>query len=342
MVLQVTGCADDSVSLSEQLQAPVPLVTENRLYVASGACYAGGVATSTGALTVSTFDAETGEFDRVLVDYNRTSPGDAPVGIIDYDVDHILVLVENVSGRRVDLVKKDGSSLSTYLINSTALSAAVRKIVFLPDTSLLISKSTAIEKFSPARARVTQGVNPYINAPAAPCATSTTLISSLVSLGNEKIIYAHAGASPNNKLGMIAASGYALPADCLTSVAAPTTTALPTSLLLHSSGHLLVSYGSTTAASNFVYSYAVNAVSNSISGATLAYVNSAAINGPSALAEHPVSGDVYVANGNAAFNTIEKFSFDPASRTMTRAPGQSFIPSQLYTRCVSDMKVIRR
>ena len=44
------------------------------LFVASGTCYAGGVATSAGSGTVASFDPDTGAFKRVVVDYNRHSP----------------------------------------------------------------------------------------------------------------------------------------------------------------------------------------------------------------------------------------------------------------------------
>lgn len=330
------GESDDSQSFNSE----VSNAKSGILYVASGSCYAGGVATSTGIATVTAFDLSSGRQLSVLADYNTFSAGDQPVGIANYDKEHLLVLVENTAGRRVDLVRKDGRAVSTYITNATALNGIVRGLEILTDNSLLVSKSSAIERFSGSKARITQGANPYVNAPAAPCATSTTLISSLAVLPNEKIVYAHAAASPNNKLGIISAAGYAAAPDCLAAQAAPATTALPTSLLFHSSGKLLATFGSTTTASNLTYAYDVNIATNVISAPINAYFNTSVVNGPSAMTEDPITKEVLIANGNANFNTIERFSFNPTTKLLTRKPGPSFIPPQSYTRCVSAMKAV--
>jgi hypothetical protein len=203
-----------------------------------------------------------------------------------------------------------------------------------------VSKSNSIEKFSVAKARVLQGASPYVNAPGLGCATSTTLISSVTTLPNGKILFAHSAATPNNKLALISSTGYATTADCLTSQAAPNTTAMPSALLFHSSGKLLAAYGSSTASSNFVYAYDVDMIANTISNPTAAFNDASTVNGPSAIAEDPTTGEVYVANGNQNFNTIEKFTFDPTTKLLSRVPGQPFLGSQIYTRCVSDMKVL--
>lgn len=310
------------------------------LYVASGGCYGGGVTLSAGSGTIAAFDPATGAFRRVVVDYASYSPGDTPVAIADYDATHILVAVENTSGRRVDLVSKFGQSVSTYLSNSTALNGVLRTSKFLDDGSLLISKSTAIEKFTPAKGRVLQGANAFVQAPASTCATSATLLSSLDTLSNGKILLSHAAATPNNKLILISKSGYATTADCLNTQAAPTTTAMPTAVLTHSSGKVLVSWGSTTAASNFVYSYPVNATTNAFGTPVAAFSdNGVLVNGPTAMTEDAFNGDVYVANGLSTMNTIERFSFDSTAGTLT-SKSVRFGPN-IYTRCVSAMKAIR-
>lgn len=310
------------------------------LYVASGGCYGGGVTLSAGSGTVAAFDPATGAFRRVIVDYASYSPGDTPVAIADYDATHILVAVENTSGRRVDLVSKFGQSVSTYLSNSTALNGVLRTIRRLTDGSLLISKSSAIEKFTPAKGRVLQGSNAFIQSPGSTCATTATLISDFVMLSNGKVLFSHAAATPNNKLVLISSTGYATTADCLGTQAAPTTTAMPTAVLAHSSGKVLVSWGSTTAASNFVYSYPVNATTNAFGTPVAAYSdNGVLVNGPTTLAEDPLNGDVYVANGLSTMNTIERFSFDSTAGTLT--PRSIRFGPNLYTRCVSAMKAIR-
>lgn len=309
------------------------------LYVVSGGCYGGGVTTSTAASTVSRFNKKTGAFDKLLIDYNSMSAGDNPVSVVDKDANTLFVATENTGGRRIDIIKKDGSSWGTYLSNTTALSGVIRNLRLLSDGSLLVSKSTAVEKFNAAKARILVGANPYINAPASSCATSTTLISSLATLPNGKIIFAHAAATPNNKIGVISASGYSTTADCLSTQAAPATTALPTAILMHSSGKLLVAYGSTTAGSNYIYSYSINATTNAITGATAAYSDITNVNGPSAMTEDPETGDVFVANALNTFNTIERFSFDPTTGLLTKIGSAPFISPQVYTRCVSSMVV---
>lgn len=310
------------------------------LYVASGACYGGGVTTSAGPTnTITKFNLNTGALENVVIDYNQQIPGDSPVSIADYDADHLLVLVENASGRRVDLVNKDGSGANVYYFNVTALSAVLRSLTLLSDMSMLISKSSAIEKVNASKVRVTQGANPWINAPAAPCATSTTLISSAVAHSSGKIVYTHAAASPNNKIGVINASGYAAAADCNSGTAGPTTTALPTRAIFHPDGKLLVSFGSTTAASNSVYSYDFNSTSGALSNATSVFNDSGILNGPSSMTVDPDSGDVFVSMATSTFNTIERFHF--VNNVFTRATtSTAFIPSNAYTRCTADMKVM--
>ncbi len=310
------------------------------LYVASGSCYGGGVTTSTGSGTVVAFDPATGAVKRVIIDYANYSPGDMPVAIADYDSTRVLITVENASGRRVDLVSKFGQTASTYLSNSTALNSVLRAAKLLSDGSYLVSKTSAIEKFTPAKARVLQGANSYIQSPASTCSATTTLISGLDTLANGKVIYANSAATPNNKLVLITPAGYVGTADCLASQAAPTTTALPTAVLTHSSGKLLAAYGSTTAASNFIYSYPINMTTNAFGTAVAAFSDSGVlVNGPSALAEDAYNGDVYVANALSTMNTIERFSFDPAAGTLTSRSVR--MGPSIYTRCVSAMKAIR-
>lgn len=309
------------------------------LYVVSGGCYGGGVTLSAGSATVSRFYKDTGEFDRVLVDYASIAAGDMPVAIIDKDENTLHVVVENTGGRRVDTIDKNTFSVSTYLTNTTALNGVMRNAKLLSDGSMLISKSTAIEKFSAGKARVTMGANPYVSAPAAPCATTATLITSVSTLSNGKILYTHSAASPNNKIGLISSTGYASAANCLATQASPATTALPTSTLVHSSGKVLVAYGSTTAASNFIYSYDVDPSTNIFSNITAAYTDFANVYGPSAMTEDPETSDVFIANALNTYNNIERFSYDPTTRTLTKQGATPFISANIYTRCISGMVV---
>ncbi|MGE4131641.1 MAG: hypothetical protein AB7F86_08375 [Bdellovibrionales bacterium] len=332
-----SSCSDNpSQSLNQTLTNGAG---KSLIFVASGTCYGGGVTTTTPSQTVAAFDLNTGSFHHLVVDYGILSPGDSPVAIQEYDADNMLVVVENTLGRRVDLVRKDGSSFQTYLVNSTALNAVLRSVRMASDGSVLISKSSAVEKFNSARGRVTQGANPYVNAPAGSCATSTTLISSIEVYPNDKILIAHAAATPNNKISLISSTGYAAAGDCLAATAGPTTTALPSGAVFHpSTGKTLVAFGSTTTASNFIYSYNVNYTSNSISGATAVYTDTSIVNGPSAMTVDSDTGNVYVASGTSTFNTVEAFTF--SGTTLTRIGSKPFIGPNIYTRCVSSMRVM--
>jgi hypothetical protein len=331
----VQGCAKSN-------DAPVALnAVQNQryLYVASGSCYGGGVATSAGSDTVAKYDLVTGLMDSVVVDYNSFSPGDIPMGIVDYNSTQILVLIENPAGRRIDVVEKNSSNtVSTYLTNAAGLNAVMRGMSITPNGSLLVSKTTAIEDFSSNKARILQGVNPFVNAPAGSCATSTTLISSMTTLPNGKIVFAHAGATPNNKFGVISSTGYAAAADCLAAQTAPNTLSLPTAVTVHNDGTtVLVAYGSTTAASNLIYSYTVNATTGAITNPVSAFSDFTIINGPSAMTEDSTTGIIYVANATSTANTIEKFTL--SGGVLTRAGTTPYLPSSVYTRCVSAMMV---
>lgn len=328
------------VSSKSLIRDSANLISGGRyIYVTSGGCYAGGVTPSAGSFTIARYSKSSGQFDRLVMDYSQVAINDAPVSLIHLSIEHLLVLVENTGGRRLDLLDINRSQVTSYLINSTALNGAMRKSITLNDGSFLISKSTAIEKFNAAKARVTQGANPYVNNPQGSCAGSATLISSIDTLNSGKIIFTHAAATPNNRIGVISATGYSTPADCLSTEAAPTTLALPTSLLRHSSGKVLVAYGSTTATSNLVYSYDIDSTSGAITNATEAYNDFSIINGPSAMVEDPSSGDIYIANANSTFNTVEKFYFNATNGLLTKATSGAFIPPSIFTRCISALSV---
>lgn len=337
-LLLVTGCGETN---------SVPFVNnflgyEARpyLYVVSGNCYGGGATVSTGPTnSITRFSTDTGLIDRTVIDYNQMSPGDSPVSISDFDKDHLLVLVENTSGRRIDRVKKDGTGFSTYLLNSTALNGISRSISLLQDLSLLVSKSSAIEKFNSAKSRILSGANPFISAPGLACATSTTLISSVIVSNTGKIIFTHAAASPNNKINVISSNGYSTTADCLSGTAGPTTTAFPTKALLTSGGKLLVAFGSATTSSNFIYSYDFNESTGAITNPLVAYSNTSVINGPSALTEDPMTNDIFISSSQVNFNTVERFKL--SGGILSKSTPTAFIPYTQFTRCVADLKVMR-
>lgn len=310
------------------------------LYVISGGCYGGGVAVNAGgSATIARYFRATGAFDRLMVDYASNNNGDIPVAVINKDDTSLYVVIENAGGRRIEVLDKETFESTVYLTNTTALTGVIRAALKLNDNSILVSKSTAIEKFSASKARVQMGANAYVQAPAAPCATTATLISAMGILPNGNIVYTHAAASPNNKIGVVSGTGYAAAPNCLATHAAPATTAMPSALLVHSSGKLLVAYGSTTAGSNFIYSYNVDATTSAISNPVLAYQDIANINGPSAMIEDPETGEIYVANGISTFNNVQKFRLDATDGTLELVDPIPFITASLFTRCISSMAV---
>ncbi|WP_413576734.1 hypothetical protein ACLVWU_01680 [Bdellovibrio sp. HCB290] len=331
--------------------------TGRRLYITSGSCYVGsGLTSETPSRTVSAIHLETGVVDEVLMDYNTVNSADRPQSVLKSDDGNLLVLVENGTSyaRRIDLVSMKGSNqFSTYLSDSTILTNTnvhvVRNMVRAADGGLLIAKSVAAEKISSSKGRVTVGANAFINAPAGgSCGTANnTLISAVVALPNSKYIFAHAATTPNNRVVFINnVNGYSTNADCSSAVSAPATTTFPTAMVYIPStstpntGYLLVAYSSSTAAQDYIYAYDVNETSGTITGATKAYENASVVRGMSAMAYDSQSGAVYVANGATVLaNSIEKFSFNSSTKTLTRADSVPFSGTSLYTKCISGMTV---
>lgn len=313
------------------------------LYIASGSCYVGGLTASSSAKTIARIDLATGNIHDVIVDYNTASPGDAPVGLVNADGNSLLALIENASGRRVDRVTKtsSGNAYQTYFTNATALNAVLRSMITAPDGALLISKSNSIEKFA-AKTRV--GTAPYVSAPAGACATTNVNITAVAvtpSFGH--ILYAHANTAPNNKIVAIKSTGYAVAGDCLNGTAISQTTAMPTGMVyIPSSNDILVTTGSTTAASNLVLSYPITetATTVSVGSQTVAYNNQSVIYGPSAIAYDAQTGYVYIANGSTSLaNVIEKFTYDGTTKALTRVGSVPFAGAALQTGCITSMFV---
>lgn len=355
IIINLLNCADpksDETSTNSKFDTtptPSPTPTPRYLYVLSGSCYAGGSnPVLLGSATVSKFDLATGNFSDIIIDYNTASPGDQPTSIVDYDENYFLVLIENTGGRRVDIVSKKDNTYYPYLTNSSALGSSggiVRDMALLPDYSLLISRSSAIERFSSSKARILVGPGPgaptlpFVSAPGGSCATSTSLISGIAVLDNGTIVYTHA-ATNQNRIGSISSTGYTSTSNCLGAETSPEiASSYPTAIKYIASKHLLVTYGGTTVTSNKVYSYDIDENTGLISNGVNAYQNSAVLNGPSAMTEDLQTGDIYIANGINAFNTVEKFTYDSTSRTLTRVGVKPFVNYSIYTRCITGMMV---
>lgn len=337
------SCAEDRGFLVDPSDDAENPTTPRYLYASAGTCYGGGVTTSTASQLITKIDTVTLK-PTILVDYSAINISDQPVSLVDYSSIVLLVLVENAAGRRIDLVDKTTGANSTWLSNVSGFTAQLRNMRMMSDGSVLFSKTTAIEKFSSAKARIVNGASPFINNPGnnagiANCTASNTLASAVWPLSNGKVLFAHANAS-NNRLAVIAANGYSATTDCL-GVSTAAASAQPTAIAYHAtSGHYLVSFGSTTASSNYVYQYSVNESTNAITAsASAAFSNSSIVNGPSAMTVDSSTGDVYIANGTSTMNTIEKFTYDSTSKALTRVGSSPLVSNSIYTRCVSDMVV---
>lgn len=115
--------------------------------------------------------------------------------------------------------------------------------------------------------RITQGANPFINAPAGACATSTTLHTKAVTLLNGNVVFLHAAAA-QNRLAIISAAGYAAGADCRSATAAPNASSFPVAFVYNSvNSKLIVAYAGTATTTNInsIYAYSVNETPNTLS-----------------------------------------------------------------------------
>lgn len=318
------------------------------IYVASGNTYAGNLmTTSTPANVITRFESSVGTFDRVIADYT-VYPGDTPVGMINFDNDNLLVLVENptnTASRRIDKVRKDGYGFATYLTNASAFTGAntfiVNDLASAYDGGLLVAKGqvntvpSSIEKFNASNARVTLSGRAYVQSPAGSCANTNNRIQHVTSGPNGHIIAIQPFLA-QNRIIMVNREGYNLSGDCKAIQAAPTTNHYPTALLYHTSGKLIVGYGHNVAGAPIheVYSYDVSD-SAGFSNAVTAWSNLSVIQGASAIAEQVDDHSVLISSAAAGFNTIEKFTFDSTTGVLTRVGTTPLIQPSVYTRSVS-------
>lgn len=207
-------------------------VTPKKLYVSSGICNSGsGVTTyvvATASKMITQWDTETGAYGGVFLDFNSGSfiASSAPQNILD-DGDNMFVVVEHATAANKQIIKvpkSDPNNYSTYYANATTLSAVLKGFARDTDGSIIVGKTTAIEKITAAQARATIGANPWINAPGGNCGASITnmtavaVMTPLTAAGytSGKIIFAHgAGAAATNRIAIVRDNGYIGATDCL-------------------------------------------------------------------------------------------------------------------------------
>jgi hypothetical protein len=356
-------------SCAQPPEGEVSSSSSRYLYVASGACYSGGGNTTfsntTSSNVVYRINLSTGVKDITVADYNSSpsQAGDSPVGIASVDSKNLYVLVENtttVGARRIERVAKstDGSR-TLFSNNTTALSGQLRGMKLLSNGDFLISKSTAIERITSANVRVLKGANPYVNAPATPCATSTTLISKVQTMSNQFILFLHAAAS-QNRFGFVKAEGYAAAGDCTPAQAAPNAAAYPVASAYDAiNSKLLVAYaGSSTATDiNSIYAYDITETPSSVTVGTANKIYDAnlypatypyLLYGVSSMVLDPQENKLYVATAINTSTTIvnyaiEKFSYDATqigvanSSVLTKSSTTPFYGYGGDTKCIADM-----
>jgi len=206
----------------------------SKLYVATGSCNSGtGITTytTTATRTLEEYATEDGTHTATLLDYNASGTfvsATHPKSIVD-NGNSLFVLNENAtttSERKVILVPKSAPlSFSNHYSSPTVLSGIVLSLYKDEEGSLLISKSTAIEKISASPIRLPAGANPWVNAPGGTCATSTTNISTVLALpkyagaATGKVVFTHQGATAAlDRIGIVSSTGYFATSDCLNGV----------------------------------------------------------------------------------------------------------------------------
>lgn len=340
------GLAVASLPLALACQRPGSESSEDLrqyIYVSSGTVYAGpGITPTTPSKTIAKYDMD-GNFVSLVKDYSY-SAADTPVSLLDYDSNRLLVLIENTSGRRVDMVYKDGSGSYTVFSNNTNLNKVLRGFMLNENNQFIISKSSAIERiqFSGTQVPGPSGGS-FISNPAAPCATANSLITGIARVPQGHWLLSHAGASPNNKIIAIKKTGYGAAADCLAATsAAPSNNHLPTGLLLHSSGVLFVSFSSNTGAVHQIYAFTPTFTESTVDFGDWpqapALNDLSLVQGISRMTEMP-DGSLLVAAAHPTLNLIEKFRYNEATGELEREGSSPFIGPSIFTRSVSGILI---
>jgi len=71
----------------------------------------------------------------------------------------------------------------------------------------------------------------------------------------------------------------------------------------------------------------------------LAFADAGVLQGISKMAER-ANGNVLIASAAASFNTVEEFSFDPATGLLSRVGNGPLLDPSIFTRSISDVLVV--
>lgn len=231
------GCAKKKEEAEQEIQV---VAATKYLYFATGQCNSGaGITTFSGmnsSRMVSKVDlGKSPSVPTTVLDLSMAyqggsfAPETGVQSLIDND-ESILMLTENAvntGDRKIFSIPKL-SPYNTNVFASDALALTstaahiTRSMLRDNDGTLLFSKSIAVEKIGTNSLRVPMGANPWVNAPAGTCATSTTFMSALTVLpayngaNTGKLIFAHQGTTAAaNRLGIISNDGYSIAGNCL-------------------------------------------------------------------------------------------------------------------------------
>lgn len=335
--------------------------TGNYLYFASGACYPGNSTSSRPAVanfggTVGRILLSSGQNQGLPVaDYNQIQDFGFqgwPVGIVEYDANNLLAVVEftGSSARIVDKISKTGlNSRSQYTNGAFTMTSVVRNMSKGYDGSIFVAKSTGVEKFNVNGVRLPNTTTQFINistnaALSGSCANTSTNITSVIELPNKMVFMTHSTGGQNRLVvGDAAGFNQNILSECKSALAitTPSATAFASSAVLIPGTNpyqILVSFSNTgTVGNEGIYQYLVDATTGAITAGTMTpYTDQTYLRGISAMTYDSTNKELYVANGSTAFsNTIEKFSYNPTSPTLTRMA--TFYKPSYDTICINSM-----
>lgn len=212
-----------------------------------------------------------------------------------------------------------------------------------------------------SNARITKGANPYVSAPAAPCSTSTTLITKSLVLSNDFIVFAHAAVG-QNRIGFVKPEGYATAGDCTQAQAAPNANSFPSALAYDKDNKVLfVAYSgnATTRDINSIYAYTLNEAPGSVSISAINKIYDASLYGIehsfllyeiSDMIYDTVDKKLFVATAVNTATTILNFSIEKLNydfsligtsnnSVLTRTSTSPFKPYNSDTKCISAMMI---
>lgn len=324
------------------------------LYVASGLCQAGAnttFSTTTSSNIVFRINADTGNRDMTIADYNGIS-GESPVGVVDFDADHILVAVEKTGARRIEKVERRlNGARSNFSTDTAAFSAALLDMKKSKDGGVFVSRTNGVALISAAGTTqvasfVTGNAGGTCGATNAKYASlSVTDLGHLVALNSE---------NGDNQIGILKGGPTCLAGTSPT----PGNAYLTASAFVRGHGQLIVAAAGNTAAATMntlsVYDVTETPTSATLGSPTVLYDTSGfpatypyQLYAISAIAYDPVTGHLYVASANqiaaniatAGNYIIEKFAYDPATKTLTRIGTVPFYTSGVDTKCISSLFV---